>query len=76
MVYAGERACVDRERCVVAVVAYCGGESGRGEPGLLKDRASDTGDLTTGKVSVIRGPGAEPGGRFPGSSIATMHVRG
>ena len=76
MVYVGERAWIDRERWMLAVVAYCGGDSGRGEPGVLDARVSNMGDLTTGKVSVTRGPGAEPGGRFPGSSIETMHVRG
>lgn len=78
MVYVGERAWVevDRERTVLLVVAYCGGDSGRGDPGALGVRESDRLGLTTGKVSATRGPGAEPGGRFPGSSIETMHVRG
>lgn len=61
---------------MLLVVAYCGGESGRGEPGVLDTLESDNVGLTTGKVSVTRGPGAEPGGRFPGSSMETMHVRG
>ena len=48
---------------------------GRGEPELLDVRDSAaTGGLTMGKVSMTQGPGTEPGGRFPGSSIATIHV--
>jgi hypothetical protein len=32
--------------------------------------------LDNGESFDYRGPGAEPGGRFPGSSMTTMHVRG
>ena len=71
-----ERPWVDRERCKLLAMAYWGGESGRGEPGMLDVRESSMVGLTTGKVSASRGAGAEPGGRFPGSSMATIHVRG
>ena len=50
-------------------------ESGRGEPELLDIRESGaTRGLTAGKVSVTRGPRTEPGGRFPGNSMATIHA--
>lgn len=74
--YVGETAWLDRERPKLLVVAYWGGESARGEPGVLGVLESNAGGLATGKVSITRGPGTEPGGRFPGNSMEMMHVRG
>ena len=76
MVYVGERPKLDLERCKVPEVAYCGGDSARGELKVLGVLDSEADDLIVGKVSITRDPGTEPGGRFPGNSMETIHVRG